>query len=156
MAEGSITTVENSAPLTKQQVQDVIDFAAGLMAVDGWFSPFLSNQLLQNLNNNRNLPNASEVRSALADYKNKGNDLQDYVGLVESFDMLFKRTLYSYVNALSFGLSVTCTNAYTEEDYKSAAYLRDKRIVDHFLTAFDYKKEYKVNCKIYTYTVCCM
>lgn len=143
MAEGSIASVENNTPLTKQQVQDVIDFAAGLMAVDGWFSPFLSNQLLQNLNNNRYLPNASEVRKALADYKNKGNDLQDYVGLVESFDMLFKRTLYSYVNALSFGLSVTCTNAYTEDDYKSAAYLRDKKIVDHFLTAFDYKKEFR-------------
>ena len=46
MAEGSIATVENSTPLTKQQVRDVIDFAAGLVAVDGWFSPFLSNQLL--------------------------------------------------------------------------------------------------------------
>ena len=143
MGNEEMIKVEDGKYLTKSQVKDVVDFAAGLMAIDGWFSPFLSNQLLQNLNNNTNLPNASEVRAALADFKNKGNDLQDYVGLVESFDMLFKRTLYSYVNALSFGLSVTCVNAYTEEDYKSPAYLRDKKIVDHFLTAFDYKKEFR-------------
>lgn len=134
---------EDGQKLTKSQIQDVVDFAAGLLAVDGWFSPFLSNELLKNLNNNPNLPNASQVKNALSQYKKSDKNLQSYVGLFEVFDMLFKRVLYSYVNALSFGLSVTCTNAYTQSDYESAAYQRDKRVVDNFLLNFDYKKEFR-------------
>ena len=39
--------------LTRSQVQDVIDFAAGLAYGEGYgvWSPFMSNSLLQNLNN---------------------------------------------------------------------------------------------------------
>ena len=56
--------------------------------------------------------------------------------------MIFKRTLYSYANALSFDLQVTCKNAYTESDYQSDEYKKDRQTVDNFLTNFDYKKEF--------------
>ena len=61
--------------LSKNDLQDIIDFSAGLMAVDNFYSPFLSNQLLTNLNNNPRLPNAEAVKKALNDYKNSGADL---------------------------------------------------------------------------------
>lgn len=128
--------------LSKQDLQDVLDFSAGLLAVDGFYSPFLSNQLLTNLNNNPRLPSANDVKKALSDYKNSGKNLQGYVEFASAFDMLFKRTLYSYANALSFDLQITCKNAYTKSDYESEAYMRDRRIVDNFLTNFDYKKEF--------------
>ena len=127
---------------TRSDIQDVLDFSAGLMAVDGWFSPFLSNQLLTNLNNNPRLPNSEQVKKALQDYKNSGEDLAGYVDFARSVDMLFKRTLYSYANALSFDLQITCTNAYTTDDYNSEAYKKDRQTVDNFLTNFDYKKEF--------------
>lgn len=126
----------------RSDIQDVLDFSAGLMAVDGWFSPFLSNQLLTNLNNNPRLPNAEQVKRALQDYKNSGADLSGYVDFARSVDMLFKRTLYSYANALSFDLQITCKNAYTADDYNSEAYKKDRQTVDNFLTNFDYKKEF--------------
>lgn len=126
----------------RSDIQDVLDFSAGLMAVDGWFSPFLSNQLLTNLNNNPRLPNAEQVKKALQDYKNSGADLSGYVDFARSVDMLFKRTLYSYANALSFDLQITCKNAYTADDYNSEAYKKDRQTVDNFLTNFDYKKEF--------------
>lgn len=126
----------------RSDIQDVLDFSAGLMAVDGWFSPFLSNQLLTNLNNNPRLPNSEQVKKALQDYKNSGADLAGYVDFARSVDMLFKRTLYSYANSLSFDLQITCTNAYTAEDYNSEAYKKDRQTVDNFLTNFDYKKEF--------------
>lgn len=126
----------------RSDIQDVLDFSAGLMAVDGWFSPFLSNQLLTNLNNNPRLPDSERVKKALQDYKNSGADLAGYVDFARSVDMLFKRTLYSYANALSFDLQITCTNAYTAEDYNSEAYKKDRQTVDNFLTNFDYKKEF--------------
>lgn len=126
----------------RSDIQDVIDFSAGLMAVDDWFSPFLSNQLLTNLNNNPRLPNSEQVKKALQDYKNSGADLSGYVDFARSVDMLFKRTLYSYANALSFDLQITCKNAYTADDYNSDAYKKDRQTVDNFLTNFDYKKEF--------------
>ena len=128
--------------ISRSDVQDVIDFSAGIMAVDGFYSPFLSNQLLTNLNNNPRLPSAESVKKALNDYKNSGEDLQGFVEFASSFDMIFKRTLYSYANALSFDLQITCKNAYTESDYQSDEYKKDRQTVDNFLTNFDYKKEF--------------
>lgn len=128
--------------ISRSDVQDVIDFSAGLMAMDGFYSPFLSNQLLTNLNNNPRLPSAESVKKALNDYKNSGEELQGFVEFASSFDMIFKRTLYSYANALSFDLQVTCKNAYTESDYQSDEYKKDRQTVDNFLTNFDYKKEF--------------
>ena len=128
--------------ISRSDVQDVIDFSSGLMAMDGFYSPFLSNQLLTNLNNNPRLPSAESVKKALNDYKNSGEDLQGFVEFASSFDMIFKRTLYSYENALSFDLQITCKNAYTESDYQSDEYKKDRQTVDNFLTNFDYKKEF--------------
>lgn len=128
--------------ISRSDVQDIIDFSSGLMAMDGFYSPFLSNQLLTNLNNNPRLPSAESVKKALNDYKNSGEELQGFVEFASSFDMIFKRTLYSYANALSFDLQVTCKNAYTESDYQSDEYKKDRQTVDNFLTNFDYKKEF--------------
>ena len=128
--------------ISRSDIQDVIDFSAGIMAVDGFYSPFLSNQLLTNLNNNPRLPSSESVKKALNDYKNSGEDLQGFVEFASSFDMIFKRTLYSYANALSFDLQITCKNAYTESDYQSDEYKKDRQTVDNFLTNFDYKKEF--------------
>lgn len=128
--------------ISRSDVQDVIDFSSGLMAMEGFYSPFLSNQLLTNLNNNPRLPSAESVKKALNDYKNSGEELQGFVEFASSFDMIFKRTLYSYANALSFDLQVTCKNAYTESDYQSDEYKKDRQTVDNFLTNFDYKKEF--------------
>lgn len=128
--------------ISRRDVQDVIDFSSGLMAIDGFYSPFLSNQLLTNLNNNPRLPSAESVKKALNDYKNSGEELQGFVEFASSFDMIFKRTLHSYANALSFDLQITCKNAYTDGDYKSDEYKKDRQTVDNFLTNFDYKKEF--------------
>ena len=128
--------------ISRSDVQDVIDFSSGLMAMDGFYSPFLSNQLLTNLNNNPRLPSAESVKKALNDYKNSGEELQGFVEFASSFDMIFKRTLYSYANALSFDLQITCKNAYTDSDYQSDEYKKDRQTVDNFLTNFDYKKEF--------------
>lgn len=128
--------------ISRSDIQDVIDFSAGLMAVDNFYSPFLSNQLLTNLNNNPRLPSAESVKKALNDYKNSGEELQGFVEFASSFDMIFKRTLYSYANALAFDLQVTCKNAYTDSDYQSDEYKKDRQTVDNFLTNFDYKKEF--------------
>lgn len=131
--------------LEKKEVDAVVEFAAGLNYVDqyGFWNPFASNALLQNLNNNSKVPTSKDIRKALANYRNNAEDLQSYMEFTKFFDMLFARTLQSYTNALSFDLQVICTNAFTKEEFESDEYIRDKKIINDFLNKFDYKNEFR-------------
>ncbi len=131
--------------LNAEQVDAVVQFSEALHAYTEWgyWSPWLSNSLLQGLNNNPKAPSSSGVREALSDYKNKAKELQGYMEYAKYFDMLFARTVMSYVNALSFDLQVVCSNAYTKEDYKSKEYIEDKRRIDSFIEKFNYKDEFR-------------
>ena len=64
--------------LTRSQVQDVIDFAAGLAYGEGYgvWSPFMSNSLLQNLNNDAVKATSESVRKALATYRESADTIQ--------------------------------------------------------------------------------
>lgn len=131
--------------LTRSQVQDVIDFAAGLRLVDmdgQFFSPFMSNTLLKDLTNNPRVPTEDRIKKALIAYKESGDDLRGYAEFCENIDMLFKRTLYAYVNSLAFDLEYIPTNCYAN-DFQSSEYQEDKKIIAKFLNAFKYKKEFR-------------
>ena len=95
--------------LDRSQIQDVIDFAQGLYLADnyGYWNPWLSNQIMQNLNNNPRIPTFDKIREALADYKYNEQNLQGYTEFMMQYDMIFKRTLYSYANTLAFDLDIT-------------------------------------------------
>lgn len=131
--------------LSKEQVEAVVQFSEGLALYEqyGFWSPFLSNQYLQGLNNGGKVPTAQAIRQALEKYKECGEGLQTYMEFMKFYDMLFSRTVESYANSLAFDLQVICTNAYTKSDYKSAEYLEDKKRVNDFLNKFDYKAEFR-------------
>lgn len=131
--------------INEEQVQAVIQFAQGLWAGEkyGVYSPWLQNQLLNNLNNNSIVPAYQKIQEALASYKESANNLQGYMEFMQKFDMIFARTLMSYVNVLSFDLTITCKNAFTQTDYQSAEYAEDKKRIYKFLDNFDYKAEFR-------------
>lgn len=136
---------ETIEKLSVEQLEDITKFAAGLAYAypgNNFYSPFLSNQLLQSLTTTKGVPTVDQVKEALADYNKSPKNLANYTEFATQFDMVFKRTLYSYANALAFDLSYVCTDAYTKDDYESKEYLADKRRVEHFLLNFDYKKEF--------------
>lgn len=130
--------------LTADQVEAVLEFSRGLYLAEtqGFYSPWLSNQILQNLNNNPNVPSMDKLTKALADYKDSASDLQSYTEFMQKWDMIFARTLESYANILSFDLQVICKNAYTDAEYQSNQYQEDKKRIYHFLDSFDYKAEF--------------
>ena len=130
--------------LTKDQVLQTVEFADALYNIDkyGYFSPWLSNQNLVGLTNTPKAPKIEALKKTLADYKNQAQDLRDYVQFMQHFDMLFARTFESYAKILAYDLQITCSNAFTEEDYQSDEYARDKKIVYKFLDSFDYKAEF--------------
>ncbi len=132
--------------LTKSQVNDVIQFAQKVWAAErygmGFYSPDMSNAILRGLNGPPSVPKMEQLVKALSEYKENTSDIQGYMEFMTHFDMLFERTLYSYANALSFDLNITCTNAFTQADYESNQYIEDKRRVYQFLDKFDYKTEF--------------
>lgn len=131
--------------LEKQEVVDVIEFAQNLWAAEkyGLYTPWLQNQLLNNLNNNPRIPDYKSIVEALSSYKESAKNLQDYMEFMQKFDMIFARTLMSYVNVLSFDLTITCKNAFTQSDYQSSEYAEDKKRIYKFLDNFDYKAEFR-------------
>lgn len=131
--------------LDRSQIQDVIDFSQGLYLAGnyGYYSPWLSNQIMQNINNNPRIPDFEKIKEALSNYKTSAKELQGYNEFMMQYDMIFKRTLYSYVNTLAFDLEITCTNAFTADDYKSEEYKEDKKRVYNFLDKFNYQKEFR-------------
>ena len=133
-----------SENLTESQLQDVIDFAAGIAYGEqyGAWSPFLSNQLLQNLNNDAKVATSQNVRRALATYRESADNIQSYMEYMQVFDMLFAKTVKNYANSLAFDLQCVCVNA-DESDYGSKQYMADKRRVDEFMLKFDYKGEFR-------------
>lgn len=131
--------------LTREQLQDVIQFSEALYLADnmGWFSPWLSNDLMNSLNNNPRIPTLDKIKEALANYKTNAKNLQGYVEFMNNYDMIFKRTLYSYANTLAFDLQLVCTNAFTREDYQSEQYKEDKKRIYNFLDKFNYIQEFR-------------
>ena len=140
--------------LEREELEDIIKFSEGLAFMDSnYYSPFLSNELLQNLNTIKGVPSYDVIQKALVDFNSTPENLQMYNEFAAQFNMIFKRTLYSYVNSLSLDLSYVCTNAYTKADYESAEYAKDKARVDDFLLNFDYKPSAPLNKRTGTYAL---
>ena len=131
--------------LTKQQVKETMNFAEAVWAAERYgynvYSPWLSNQQLINLNNNPRPIESNDLRKALSTYKESSQNLQGYMDFMQHFDILFARTVQSYVNVLAFDLQVICQD--DDVDYQSPEYIEDKRRIYQFLTEFDYKAEFR-------------
>lgn len=129
--------------LSREQVEAVIQFAQGLaLGENTFFSPMMSNQLLNNLNNKGYAPTYDQIVRALKTYKESGEDLQAYTEFMEKFDMIFARTLRSYADILSFDLQVVPADDYSDEELNSEEFARDKKRIYKFLDSFDYKAEF--------------
>ena len=98
--------------LEREELEDIIKFSEGLAFMDSnYYSPFLSNELLQNLNSIKGIASYDVIQKALVDFNSSPENLQMYNEFAAQFNMIFKRTLYSYVNSLALDLSYVCTNA---------------------------------------------
>lgn len=135
-----------SEELTRQQVQDIIDFSQGILASQGYFSPWMENRLLQNLNNNPTLPSLDKIKESLANYVNSESQLQGYVEFMQRWDMIFARILRSYSDILSFDLQIVPQQNYSIDELNSQAYKEDRERINKFLDAFDYKNEFHKMC----------
>jgi hypothetical protein len=131
--------------LTQQDIIDVIKFASDIYAQYpyGVFTPELSESILQDLNNNPQVPTNKKAKDALISYKNQQELLQAYSEFMEVYNRLYNRVVEYYANMLSFDLNFSCKNAYSPEtDYNSKEYKDDIRRVYKFLDMFKYKEQF--------------
>ncbi len=131
--------------LNKEQVEAVVQFSEGLWLAEnsGFYSPWLQNQILNNLNNNPKVPKMEDLKKALSTYKESSEQLQSYTEFMKHWDMIFSRTLESYANILSLDLQLVCKNAFTDDEYQSKEFKEDKKRIYNFLDAFDYRSEFR-------------
>ena len=101
---------------------------------------------MQNLNSNGKRPTADKIRSALANYRENAETLQDYSEFMQHFDMIFARTIKMYVNALSYDVVPVCVNAIKASDYESPEYEKDKARIDGFGHDWDYFANSEFSC----------
>lgn len=136
---------EREQLLSSEQVDEVMRFSQALYAIDnyGVYTPWIQNNLLQNLNNSAKTADIEAIKKSLEDYRNQAENLQDYTEFMQKWSNLFNRTISYYSNILAFDLEVVCSNAYTPSDYSSAKYIEDKKKINRFLDSFDYKAEFE-------------
>lgn len=137
--------------LNEEQVNVVLEFSEALRNygwAEGFWSPWQSNQLLKDLTGQQivdkdNAKTLGNLRKALGNYKQNITQIQGYMEFANAYDMLFARTIESYVNSLSFDLQVICANIYSKDEFSSSEYMEDKKRINEFLLKFDYKKEFR-------------
>lgn len=137
--------------LNEEQVNVVLEFSEALRNygwAEGFWSPWQSNQLLKDLTGQQivdkdNAKTLGNLRKALGNYKQNITQIQGYMEFANAYDMLFARTVESYVNSLSFDLQVICANIYSKDEFSSSEYIEDKKRINEFLLKFDYKKEFR-------------
>lgn len=132
--------------LTRSQLQEIMDFSNGILAGQGFYSPWMANKLLENLNNNPQIPSLDKVQKALANYKDDADVLQSYTEFMQKWDMIFARTLRSYSDILSFDLQIVPQGDYTDDELLSKEFAEDKKRIYKFLDSFDYKAEFHKMC----------
>ena len=135
---------EREQLLSGEQVDAVMQFSQALYAMDnyGLYTPWLQNNLLQDLNNSAKTAKIEDIKKALEDYRNQADNLQDYTEFMQKWSSLYNKTISYLANILSFDLEVICNNAYTPSDLQSEEFAEDRKKIDNFLTSFDYKAEF--------------
>lgn len=133
--------------LNKEEAEWLREFAAAfagdVVGSGHVFTPNMLNQTLIRKTNNPRIPDYDKLVKALNEAVIQADTLEGYQEWMEMAEMTFKRILEYYSTMLSFDLSYTCININNKADYQSSKYKRDKKIVEDFLTNFNYKKEFQ-------------
>lgn len=147
------TNVEN-APLTEQQVYDVLKFAQETYKYaynnyplkfdrfDGTYSPYLTNERLSEIGLSPKNLQQKDLKKILESPIGNQENLIGYSEFLKFNDMIAKRTLGYLGNLPAFDYTFTCTNIDSPEEYQSEEYKNDLRIVKDFLSKFDVQGQF--------------
>jgi hypothetical protein len=129
-----------SETISQEEVFNVLQFATSAYngAFQGVYSPFLTNQRLQDASLNPQIATSTKIERALLNPKQSEQELIGYSEFLEFQSMLYKRMLLYMSTLMSFDWTYVCTNAELE-DYTNPAYIKDLKILKNFTDKFDIK-----------------
>lgn len=152
--EKTLNNSSKNAPLTEQQVYDVLQFANqayqyaygnATLQFDnykGTYSPYLTNERLSEIGLNPKNLRESDLKVIIEEPVKNQNALIGYSEYLKFTDMIAKRTLGYLGNLPSFDYTFTCTNIENPEEYTSQEYKKDLKIVKDFLSKFDVRGQF--------------
>ena len=146
---------EQNEKLTEQEVNDVLnafDFLSFSRSynseyyggLNGYFTPDIINQQMQNINMNPIETTVENIIKALQNPKDSEYILRGYSMHLELNNMYYKRLLRYLTDMPCFNITWDCVNADKPSDFSSKAFKDDLKIVDDFLTRFNCKEEFQI------------
>ena len=139
--------------LTEQQVNqvlnawDFLEFSNSYRSSyynRGLLTPDAVNAQMKNITMNPMEATLDGIEKALANPKSSEDILMSYSESLENQNMYYKRMLRYLPDMACFNLVFDPINAYTDEDMNSKEMKEDLRILDDFISRFDFKQEFQL------------
>lgn len=142
---------ENIEKLSVGEVNDVLkafDFLSFSNSYNNtyynsYFTPDMVNRKMQDVTMQTGSVSTEAVNKALQSPKESEDILRQYSMSLELTNMFYKRLLRYFSDLPAFNVTFDCYNVQKDADYNSALYKKDLKIVDEFLTKFNYKAEFQ-------------
>ena len=142
--------VDSNPQATVEEVWNVMDFYAGLYGQlksmqNMPYDATLENSNLIDLNNNPKVPTYESLRTAIANYKNNAELLQDFSEFMKAWDTLYAKIIDVKLSMLSFDVSWTFDRYMVKDpsELSSPAFQEDYRRVSKFMSKFKASQEFR-------------
>ena len=130
--------------LSEEEIYDILKFSRELGYNNAILNPLLINQRMKDVTlSNPVALIESSLNEAMLHPKENEIMLQEFSQTLEITSQTYKKLLEYFAGILSFDLTYECSNISKPEEYKSAGYKKDLKILEQFLDGFNYKKEFQ-------------
>ena len=127
---------------------DFLSFSNGynseFYGLNGYFTPDIINQQMQNINMNPIDVTVENINKALANPKDSEHILRNYSTYLEINNMYYKRLLRYLSDMPCFNITWDCINIEKQSEFSSKAFKDDLRVIDDFLSRFNCKEEFQL------------
>lgn len=146
-------TMTTDAPLSEQEVYDVLKFAGEAYKYaynnsvkfdmfQGTYTPYLTNERLSEIGLSPLNLDSNQLKNVFQNPVSNQEELIGYSEYIKFTDMIAKRTLGYLGNLPAFNYTFTCTNINDPSEYTSEEYKTDLAVVKDFLSKFDVQGQF--------------
>ena len=142
---------DNTERLSEEEVNqvlnafDFLEFSRGYNSgLNGYFTPDLINQTMQNINMNPIDVSVEDITKALANPKDNEYVLRNYSTYLELNNMYYKRLLKYLSDMPCFNITWDCVNIEKQSEFSSKQFKDDLKVIDNFLSRFNCKEEFQM------------
>ena len=143
--------IQETEKLSEEQVNqvlnafDFLEFSNSYKSsyYNTYFTPDAVNQQMQSINMMPAEATVKKLEQALSNVKSSEQILRNYSADFENKNMYYKRLISYFTGLPCFNITFDCINIEKDSDFNSKEYKEDLKIVDEFLSRFNYKSEFQ-------------